>query len=69
MRNDIPIFYPQHILTNVAWIPREDGTEQPVVGIQMGDSFILVFSEDDAHALIAQIQLGINLLRQETRGQ
>ena len=69
MRNDIPIYYPQHILTNVAWIPREDGTEQPVVGIQMGDSFILVFSEDDAHALIAQIQLGIDLLKQETRGQ
>ena len=35
----------------------------------MGDSFILVFSEDDAHALIAQIQLGIDLLKQETRGQ
>jgi hypothetical protein len=69
VRNDIPIFYPQHILTNVAWIPREDGTEQPVVGIQMGDSFILVFSEDDAHALIAQIQLGIDLFKQETRGQ
>ena len=69
MRNDIPIYYPQHILTNVAWIPGLDGTEHPVVGIQMGDSFILVFSEDDAHAFITQIQLGINLLRQETRGQ
>jgi hypothetical protein len=59
MNPDVPMIYPQHTHTNAGFIPDGIGGETPVIGVQIDDLVTLVFSEDDAHAFITQIQLAM----------
>jgi hypothetical protein len=61
----VTMIYPQRVRTNVGYVPLEDGSEHPVLGLEIDETITLLFSEEDAHGFIAQIQLGIQLLKDE----
>jgi len=64
MNPDVPGIYPQNVLTNAGFIPASNGREIAVIGVQIDDLVTLVFSEDDAHAFISQIQLAIQRMKE-----
>jgi len=64
MNADVPIIYPQNVRTNAGFIPDGNGREIAVIGVQIDDLVTLVFSEDDAHAFISQIQLAIQRMKE-----
>ncbi len=68
MNPQVLMVYPQRVRTNIGWIPLEDGGEQPVVGLQIDETITLLFTEEDAYGFITQIQLGIQLLKDEGNG-
>lgn len=63
MNPDVPSIYPQNVLSNAGFIPDGNGREIAVIGVQIDDLVTLVFSEDDAHAFISQIQLAIQRMK------
>lgn len=64
MNPDVTMIYPQHTHTNAGFIPDHNGGEIPVIGVQIDDLVTLVFSEDDAHAFITQIQLAMQRMKE-----
>lgn len=64
MNPQVPCVYPTSLLTNVGWAPDGHGGETPVVCVQVDGLITLIFSEDDAHAFISQIQLAIYRMKE-----